>query len=96
MLTKNKNIACEFVDESCGSAKALRDVWISHVRKVDNIHVINLVAHSLPTLFGFSPTKFTRLAVAIFLFLFFGAQVARPQTARLRAYLFCNSFVEAC
>jgi hypothetical protein len=57
----------DFMDESFGTARALRDVWISHGRNIDNIHVINIIAHSLPTLSGFSPTKSTGSAITIFI-----------------------------
>jgi len=44
--------ACALVDDSCGPAQALRDVWMSHGQQQD-------VAHSSPTLLSLSTTRHT-------------------------------------
>lgn len=79
--------ARKLVDESFGSAKALRDVWRSHVRTVHNIHVIHSVAHSFSTLFGFSPTSSARPTTIFKLFFFPHGKIAK--LARLLKPRFC-------
>ena len=59
MLVQLKPIAtCNFMDESCGSARALQGIWTSHGQNVYNINsnVINIIAHNLTTCSGFSST----------------------------------------
>jgi hypothetical protein len=70
-MLDEKTATHELVGESFGSAKALRDVCKSHVQTVHNVHVMHRIAHSFCTLFGFSPTKFMRAIITIFL-IFFG------------------------
>lgn len=58
--------ACEHVDESFGSARALWDVGTNYGRNIDNILVVNIIDHSLSTLSGFSSTGFTGAITIIF------------------------------